>query len=76
MNIHSFIAGQHFIGSLFYGDDSGLENNESKLVMQFLRDNPQYSNVVNCSNYAELAICEITGQLSDCLTYQSLEQTK
>lgn len=64
---YDFNISEHFLSALFNGDDSGLDNHESKLLDEFADYWQVLKNATwNCNkDYPEFNRCDITGLMAN-----------
>lgn len=65
---YDFNISEHFLSTIFNGDDSGLDNKESALIDHFIDAwTSELKNATwNCNkNYPEIGICDVTGLVAN-----------
>jgi hypothetical protein len=70
IEVYEFTVGAQFIGAIYYGDFTGLTDNEENQLNDFLKgyetDNTHWE--VPEDDGFEFARCEVSGQFGDCIT--------
>ena len=63
---YNYCLGSHFISAIEYGDESGLTDEESGQLAEFLETLPRGAGHWSYGEHEEFARCDVSGMHGDC----------